>query len=227
MGTPLFDDSAADFARGIDAQIRAGSYVRGEMFARALRESVPAGSRILDYGCGPGRLARMAAEQGHEVLGVDPSEGMVAQARLLPAPSKGTLRFEVGNDASIRARGPFDAIVCSSVVEYVPDPLALLRLFRAALVPTGALIISYANRLSLWRVYASLRFPNAAFRAYQLHLWDSGSFQRLLAEAGFRMTGPARVFESPFDRRPALRRLSGFRLVGTLGIVVARASDGS
>jgi len=37
--------------------------------------------RVLDAGCGPGRVLRVLADRGHEVLGVDASPGAVAVAR--------------------------------------------------------------------------------------------------------------------------------------------------
>ncbi|MBZ4318490.1 class I SAM-dependent methyltransferase [Streptomyces huiliensis] len=47
-----------------------------------LAESLPAGSRILDVGCGTGLpTARQLAEAGHRVVGVDLSAGMLDLAR--------------------------------------------------------------------------------------------------------------------------------------------------
>lgn len=43
---------------------------------------LPAGARVLDVGCGPGRDVRLFHQQGFEVVGVDLSTGMLGQARL-------------------------------------------------------------------------------------------------------------------------------------------------
>ena len=40
-----------------------------------------AGDRILDIGCGTGLTARLFAERGHEVTGVEPAAAMLAVAR--------------------------------------------------------------------------------------------------------------------------------------------------
>lgn len=60
---------------------------RNEFFGRereyldAVLSSVPAGSTILDMGCGTGRpMAEYITGQGHHVLGVDQSEAMLAIA---------------------------------------------------------------------------------------------------------------------------------------------------
>lgn len=56
-----------------DGQIAAGKW---------LAESLPAGVRVLDLGCGTGvPTARQLTDAGLRVTGVDLSEGMVAQAR--------------------------------------------------------------------------------------------------------------------------------------------------
>jgi 2-polyprenyl-3-methyl-5-hydroxy-6-metoxy-1,4-benzoquinol methylase len=223
MGTTLFDDSAVEFAHSIDGLIRSGRYVRGEVFAEAVRKSVPAGGTILDYGCGPGRLSLRIARDGYHVFGVDPSNKMIAQARALPLASLG-VHFDLIGSETLSEPGRFDAIVCSSVIEYVLDPVTLLREFRVALKPSGTLIISYANRPSMWRLYARLRFRNAAFRAYQHNLWTFREFRQMLHQGGFVVSHPLRVFESPFDSRRRLRWLSALGWVGTLGLVVAEAA---
>src|SRR5680860_1128367 len=48
----------------------AGDDLAGE--ARLIDAMVPRGSRILDAGCGPGRVGAVLARLGHDVVGVDP-----------------------------------------------------------------------------------------------------------------------------------------------------------
>lgn len=42
---------------------------------------VPAGGRVLDAGCGAGRLVPVLAGQGHQVVGIDLSPGVIRRAR--------------------------------------------------------------------------------------------------------------------------------------------------
>lgn len=54
------------------------------------------GLRVLDVGCGDGRLTWRFAEPTAAVLGVDPSEELIAQARgATPAELADRVRFEV------------------------------------------------------------------------------------------------------------------------------------
>jgi ubiquinone/menaquinone biosynthesis C-methylase UbiE len=41
-----------------------------------------AGRRVLEVGCGDGRMTWLFAREAREVLGVDPDEELIAQARL-------------------------------------------------------------------------------------------------------------------------------------------------
>ena len=92
-----------------------------------------AGQRVLDAGCGMGRYARIAAEAGARVVGLDLSES-VAAAREVTA-GRGDLKFVRGD----LLRPPFemssfDQIYSLGVLDHTPDPrgafLALARLLK-------------------------------------------------------------------------------------------------
>jgi SAM-dependent methyltransferase len=118
--------------------------------------------------------------------------------------------------------GCFDCVVCSSVIEYVPSAADLLATFRSALRPDGVLIISYANRLSLWRKYARWREPRAPHLAVQRYLWSFNQIRGELIHAGFAVLNGPTYFESPFDHKPFCGWLSRLAVIGTLGLVVGR-----
>lgn len=52
-----------------------------ELLARFAGIAKAAGGRVLDAGCGTGRVARLLADQGLEAVGVDGADGMVEIAR--------------------------------------------------------------------------------------------------------------------------------------------------
>jgi ubiquinone/menaquinone biosynthesis C-methylase UbiE len=222
MANDLFDRTASEFANGIDAQIARNAYTRGALFLRALRETLPPGGQVLDYGCGPGRLALLVAKAGYCVRAMDPSEGMIVEARKLDT-SGLDLAFEKADGG--RPELPsnyFDAIVCSSVIEYVRRPLALLEQFRLSLRPGGSLIISFANRLSLVQFYSRHGHgPARPHVALQHNLWTFKEFRTECGKAGLAVVfGPAFFEAAPFDKRPYLRWMSSLQAIGTLGLVV-------
>jgi 2-polyprenyl-3-methyl-5-hydroxy-6-metoxy-1,4-benzoquinol methylase len=223
MRHELFETSASQFARSIDGLISSQCYVRGDLFVRAARASVPPNGKVLDYGCGPGRIAMLLADAGFDVRAVDPSPAMIAEAVQL-AGQRERLRFAVLEDPC-QELGPnsLDAVICSSVIEYVPGPEDLLRYFFAALRPSGALIISYANRRSIFRKYFEYRTAHsAAYLKVQANLWDWRTFRDLLVRAGFQpMSGPI-YFDPGFQDRPFARKLCSWPWFGMLGLCVAK-----
>ncbi len=93
----------------------AGDDLAGE--ARFIDAMVPRGARILDAGCGPGRVGAFLAELGHEVVGVDVDPVLIAAAEQdHPGPT-----WLVGDlaELDLAARGVedgFDVIVAAGNV---------------------------------------------------------------------------------------------------------------
>jgi 2-polyprenyl-6-hydroxyphenyl methylase/3-demethylubiquinone-9 3-methyltransferase len=108
-------------------------------FANALESLVPASASILDYGCGTGDIAAALARRGYRVEARDWSAEMIAQARALHAGSG--VRFVAPADAPVLPGDQsFDAVVCSSVLEYLDDLPECLRALAGTLKPGGWLI---------------------------------------------------------------------------------------
>lgn len=92
-----------------------GDDLAGE--ARFVDTMVARGARILDAGCGPGRVGAALAAVGHEVVGVDVDPALIEAAEEdHPGP-----RWMVGDlaELDLTARGEregFDAVVCAGNV---------------------------------------------------------------------------------------------------------------
>jgi ubiquinone/menaquinone biosynthesis C-methylase UbiE len=74
-----------------------------------------AGKRVLEIGCGDGRLTWSLAERAHHVLAVDPDRRTIARARrAIPQHLKSRIHFEVGQaEVHPFANGAFDVAVFS------------------------------------------------------------------------------------------------------------------
>ena len=119
-----------------------GADLDGE--ARLVDALLPRGSRVLDAGCGPGRVGGALHRVGHVVTGVDGDPVLVAAARTdHPGPT-----WLVGDLTTLDLGTTFDGIVCAgNVITFVaPDRRrdALARLL-AHLEPAGRLAIGFGD----------------------------------------------------------------------------------
>jgi len=73
------------------------------------------GLRVVDVGCGEGRLSLACARDGAYVFGLDPDEDSIASARKqLPRALRGRVRFAVGDAAQVELpKGEFDLALFS------------------------------------------------------------------------------------------------------------------
>lgn len=121
---------------------------RIERFAEALANVVPMGARILDYGCGTGDISASLARRGYVVEACDASRKMIDQAKSIHGASG--VKFSVtgpsaGDIALPRDDLGFDAIICSSVLEYVSDARGSLCVLARGLQPGGWLLATVPN----------------------------------------------------------------------------------
>lgn len=91
--------------------------------ARFVDALVPRGARILDAGCGPGRVGGALSRRGHDVVGVDVDPVLIEAAEQdHPGPTwlVGDLaRLDLAADV---VEGGFDVVVCAgNVITFVPD----------------------------------------------------------------------------------------------------------
>ncbi|SBT41350.1 class I SAM-dependent methyltransferase [Micromonospora narathiwatensis] len=124
-----------------------GADLAGE--ARLLDAMVPPGARILDAGCGTGRVGAELAARGHRVVGVDADPALIGAARAdHPGP-----RWLVADlaELDLAAQGepePFDAAVCAgNVLAFVAPGTerAVLARIAAHVRPDGILVVGFGT----------------------------------------------------------------------------------
>lgn len=126
------------------AKTRLDKYLRWErMYIRKMLDLIDSAEpRVLDVGCGDGRHCRIVRQEGGRVMGIDLSQGMLAEAgKLCP-----DIDFRQMNMLSLEFDGgSFDGIWSSGSIYHVTKSMVPLVLseFDRALRPGGVLAMSF------------------------------------------------------------------------------------
>lgn len=149
MSTSARGTGEADYVLGhtsaeldrLSAQARLTDPVTRAFFVEA---GIKPGMRVLDVGSGAGDVAFLGAEivgSSGEVVGVDRAAVAVATATArAAAKSLRNVSFRVGDAAEMAFERPFDAVIGRYVVQFQPDPSALLRKLAGHVRPGGILV---------------------------------------------------------------------------------------
>jgi SAM-dependent methyltransferase len=142
-----------------------------ELLARVLLENVPVeetertadfivaslglrtGDRVMDQGCGLGRLSHALARRGMHVVGIDLSPGYVERARAGGAGLSTEFHLADAFDftAHPRVRGAFNWWTGFGYADHDDENLRMLRAAFESLEPGGAFLLDFSNFASLIR----------------------------------------------------------------------------
>jgi ubiquinone/menaquinone biosynthesis C-methylase UbiE len=100
-------------------------------------------SHVLDLGCGPGNLLERLA--GARRVGADFSETMLAQARRRLAGRGGFELVKADGAALPFDARSFDRVVCSEVLEHVPEPARVVAEIRRVCRPGARVVFTVPN----------------------------------------------------------------------------------
>ncbi len=173
-----------------------GADVHGEADLAATLRTAPA--RVLDAGCGTGRVGARLAELGYDVVGCDVDDAMVEVARR----EHPDVDWRVADLATLDLGATFDLVLLAgNVVPFLEEGTLAAACCRLAahLAPTGLLVCGYGT--------------NAAHVPSGCPPVPAAAFERAAAGAGFVV----RERWSGWDRAPYDD--AGGYLVAVLGVV--------
>lgn len=183
-----------------DAQQRSGDV----SFLRVLRPWIGArvhgARRVLDVGCGSGRLTDTLRSAGAQVVGVDPSPRSIALAKKADPSGE----YHVGTLESWANQNPetdFDLAVANMVLMDAPDLDGMLAAL-ARVVPGGRLVVTIAHP-AFWPMYLGY----AANKAF-----DYGS--EVFVEAPYVVNQRQFGSATTHIHRPVSRYISAFASAG-------------
>jgi len=110
---PLYDEEGGVY-----------SNIAHQQFIREFLDLLPQNSRVLDAPCGTGKYLSFLLVQGHSIVGIDQSQGMLERAKA----KFSTVQFEKIGLQEMSYREVFDGAICMDAMENVPPedwPLVL------------------------------------------------------------------------------------------------------
>ncbi len=166
------------------------------------QKHIKPGFKILDLGCGNGRLLELLVKEKVEYLGIDHSQGMIKQARQnYPQHS-----FRVSDwPGADWPENEFDLVFCVAVLNHIPQKKQkeFLRAVNRTLKPGGKLLMTNWNmwnikgRKSVWKrdnepkakfkqVYTTWKSGEAKEKLFY-YAFTKRELKKLLIKSGFRV----------------------------------------
>jgi methionine biosynthesis protein MetW len=207
---PLSPDShAAGFLdASVDPYRYDGHTADPDEVAGVIASMIPAGSRVLDVGCGTGSVTRIVRELCKaEIVGVEPDGDRARRA------TERGIDVHVGflTPELIGRLGRFDFVVFADVLEHLADPLQMLELAKAALGKDGHVVASVPN-IAHWSVRLDLLRGKFDYRscgimdATHLRWFTQKTARGLFTAAGYDVVGyratAGLTLSDNVDRRP-------------------------
>jgi ubiquinone/menaquinone biosynthesis C-methylase UbiE len=183
---------------------------------RLFREAgVGPGQRVLDIGSGLGDVtmlsARLVGPSG-AVVGVERDVRSIARARSRAAEAGlPNVSFRQSDVSQIKSDQPFDAAVGRLILQFLPDPVAVLRALSQLVRPGGVLAfqepswapaLAVVPHLPLWTACASL--IRETFQRSGANTEIGLALHRIFREAG--LPAPTMRVEMPLGNDPAFAR---------------------
>jgi SAM-dependent methyltransferase len=223
MSNSHFDRISQEYDASLPAHV-VEHYLRKR--TRFVLDHCPRGS-ALDVGCGTGALAARLASAGYEMVGVDPSEGMLDVLRER-APVVRAVR--ASGDSLPFSDATFDVVLSVAVMHHLADPdivrRTLAEMVRVTKPPGRVLVWDHNPRNPYWgRLMARVPQDTGDERLIpEAELIDglraAGGEILLSAQTGLvpdftprRLLGMAAAAERTAERIPLLRRICAHNVI--------------
>jgi SAM-dependent methyltransferase len=121
-----------------------------EYCSQFIASRLQAGGKVLDYGCGSGKIVSLLRDRGVDAWGCDVFYEGGDYSQQVPANLLGTAIRRMQGDQIPFESGSFDWIVSNQVLEHVPDLEIVVSEMRRVLKPGGFVLSMFPDR-GVWR----------------------------------------------------------------------------
>lgn len=179
---------------------------------RILEEYLPKNGKIIEAGCGLGRIVIHFKNKGYDIVGIDWSKKSIQTIKEYDP----QLSVEEGDLRKFNyADGIFSAYISEGVIEHFADgPMAILQEAHRVLVDKGLLLISIPIYNALMRVTLPIKESNCIRRLFRKCLLDKSKERKfdyyLFTRREFRTFIRSAGFEI-VEMRPTLQAAGLYR----------------
>ena len=166
------------------------------------------GETILDLGCGTGDLSKELSDLGVDIVGIDQSENMIAEAQK----KYPDIQFLVRDATELGCNNEFDAVFSNAMLHWIKLPKQALNCIYHSLKRGGRFVAEFGGKGNVQTITNAiiheLRESGFEYETEQFPWYypSIGEYTTLMEEAGFRV-----VFAQHFDRPTQLDGEYGLR----------------
>ncbi len=141
--------SGYDKARSLDFEGRRVDYLQIKLLSRLLQKHRC--KKILEAGCGTGRIMIPLALKGYECYGFDASQNMLQQLKAKMHGTKALITLKTGDIENIPHKdNTFDCTYTVHVLMHMQDYKKAFKEMYRVTKPSGIVICDFPNKNSLW-----------------------------------------------------------------------------
>jgi len=149
-----------------------------------LSKYIRAGERVLEAGCGMGRVVKHFGRRGVRMVGMDYEPVCIKR---LGAQDR-SLELYVGDvNALPDPPASFDGIAAFGTLSNIEDPRQALAEFRRVLKPGGWMVASVTNDSLLRRILTALQHRRLKTRRFAMMAYTRGEWTRMVEAAGLEV----------------------------------------
>jgi len=152
--------------------------------------------RLLEIGSGPGYFLKCGKELGWDVLGFEPSKQAAEYSKKLGV----NVVNDFFNETNADEYGKFDVVYMKTVIEHLPDPVALLNSTKNVLKPNGIICVISPNEYNpLQLILREMDYePWWVAPPQHINYFDFESIKKLLEKLGFEILESTATFPMEF-----------------------------
>jgi SAM-dependent methyltransferase len=172
---------------------------RAEFWTSKLKPFLNNQSVVLDYGCGDGSNLHILKNLSHGILlGMDYNSVRLTRASGIVSSPDAVVCGDIFRGTL--ASNTFDVIFCNHVLEHIHEDEEALRLFYAALKPSGLLMLGVPNEGSfICKVRDYVLQPYIRFTTDHVHFYTAQSLREKVLAGGFKIVEEKHIgFVFPF-----------------------------